>query len=867
MPFVNAGNDFNILVMAFIPPAEGNTKRSSRKLHSGLRQLVRNNLHKRDTDYTIQGYWLKDDSTLVLQDLYSDNLTTVEEGAFSSNPINATINRQGRLYLGGQLVTTDLNTVSAPFEGSTPDQIGLVQGVFFGQGIELLWVNQNFPNGTAVYCVENPHGDTPTLIAQFSGIWDCSYPAFLIPVLVISPTISPISTIPQTYFIPNTATISSESAIPSSVQLSQDGTCGPQSGFNNGPHTCQGFNGGQCCNSLTRSCRNDAESCGQLCLPGYGICGNVSVSLSSMSAASASSASVAAQPTTNPYNPFGKRGLVYVGNPLFPDDDTIWLNSNSPIYWYYNYKWEPNPAYQDLEYVPQLWGSVINSNFTSDVISLKNGVLNIQYALGFNEPDGPFDQGGSNMAPQQAASEWIQYMEPLRAHGIHLGAPAVTGSLRGIQWLQDFFTACAGMCHPTFVPCHVYGDLSVVQWLVTTMRGNYPNMTLWVTEFANPDQDLEDTVVSFEETFNWLDAQPYVDRYSYFGAFRSYTSNVGYNAAMLDPCGQLTDVGDLYLNEPLMHNVPGPHQCPYGLQDIGCNWSDGTYYTDPTTSKDFYIECYVDHFGGDDNALPGYGDQTTFLDCISFCANATGDACVDLSWANGPCYLKDDLNSATTDFNVWGAKATVAPSPSSSSSSASASLSMVSSTTTTNPLPSTISSGDLQPGVTSVSGWSYGGCLWDQPHGLTNDIFITSTMDQVQCISYASAHSYSAVGIESGSQCYLGNSIYNTASTTSDYLCSSLCVGNSGQFCGGDHVMNYFTRTNPSSSVSTIASCGISLNIPTPTPLAGMACVTEATENSFGQIMLDQEVELFSIQESMVYVEDSGVSTCLNLKL
>lgn len=38
-------------------------------------------------------------------------------------------------------------------------------------------------------------------------------------------------------------------------------------------------------------------------------------------------------------------------------------------------------------------------------------------------------------------------------------------------------------------------------------------------------------------------------RYSYFGAFRSDTSNIGPNAAMLSAKGALTDVGSWYLGE------------------------------------------------------------------------------------------------------------------------------------------------------------------------------------------------------------------------------------------------------------------------------------------------------------------------------
>ena len=40
-----------------------------------------------------------------------------------------------------------------------------------------------------------------------------------------------------------------------------------------------------------------------------------------------------------------------------------------------------------------------------------------------------------------------------------------------------------------------------------------------------------------------------VERYSFFGAFRSSQSNVGANAAMLSAGGRLTDIGAWYLGE------------------------------------------------------------------------------------------------------------------------------------------------------------------------------------------------------------------------------------------------------------------------------------------------------------------------------
>ena len=48
----------------------------------------------------------------------------------------------------------------------------------------------------------------------------------------------------------------------------------------------------------------------------------------------------------------------------------------------------------------------------------------------------------------------------------------------------------------------------------------------------------------------------YITHYSYFGAFRSDTSNVGVDAAMLNQQGKLTDIGLWYLGQTGKGAVP-----------------------------------------------------------------------------------------------------------------------------------------------------------------------------------------------------------------------------------------------------------------------------------------------------------------------
>ena len=72
-------------------------------------------------------------------------------------------------------------------------------------------------------------------------------------------------------------------------------------------------------------------------------------------------------------------------------------------------------------------------------------------------------------------------------------------------------------------------------------------MPLWITEYAYANQDLEATQNFYRQSADYLDRLDFVERYSYFGAFRSAVSNVGPNAVFLNNAGELTDIGSWYL--------------------------------------------------------------------------------------------------------------------------------------------------------------------------------------------------------------------------------------------------------------------------------------------------------------------------------
>lgn len=82
------------------------------------------------------------------------------------------------------------------------------------------------------------------------------------------------------------------------------------------------------------------------------------------------------------------------------------------------------------------------------------------------------------------------------------------------------------------------------------------NKPIWITEYADDNQDLATTQTFFNASLKYLDESDKVERYSYFGSFRADVSNVGPNAAMLDPYNRLTDIGSWYLGANSTGNPP-----------------------------------------------------------------------------------------------------------------------------------------------------------------------------------------------------------------------------------------------------------------------------------------------------------------------
>ncbi|KAI5919147.1 glycosyl hydrolase catalytic core-domain-containing protein [Camillea tinctor] len=257
-----------------------------------------------------------------------------------------------------------------------------------------------------------------------------------------------------------------------------------------------------------------------------------------------------------------KRGLIFIPNSKYPEDNQIWVQSDSDLTWYYNYGASPSPAFSsvsqdDFEFVPMLWGTVDDTSFLDTVQSLVDSGRNITHVLGFNEPDAATtDGGGSSIDPATAADVWVKNIAPLSEQGIKLGLPACTGGWGGIPWLQQFLGNCSALisndtqtrnCSYDFVNIHWYGNFEGLASHLGSYSAAFPNVTQWITEYNYDNQDLATTQNFYNTSAEYFDRLDSVGRYSYFGSFRSDDSNVGANAVMLNNDGELTDIGSWYL--------------------------------------------------------------------------------------------------------------------------------------------------------------------------------------------------------------------------------------------------------------------------------------------------------------------------------
>ncbi|KAJ7133317.1 glycosyl hydrolase catalytic core-domain-containing protein [Mycena epipterygia] len=195
---------------------------------------------------------------------------------------------------------------------------------------------------------------------------------------------------------------------------------------------------------------------------------------------------------------------------------------------------------------------------SSPIASLKSRQQQQGFATLFtlNEPDIP---GANAVSPQQAASWYIQNINPL---AIKKSLPAVTSSQtagQGLDWVQQMINVCAGQCFFDYINIHHYGSsFAEFQSYVNLAHSRFPNNQIVVTEFAlqNPPGGQADQLAFFKQAFPFLDSASFVEMYFPFVAtspalFSANDPNgaafVGTGSTLYNNDGSPSAVGELLL--------------------------------------------------------------------------------------------------------------------------------------------------------------------------------------------------------------------------------------------------------------------------------------------------------------------------------
>lgn len=272
-----------------------------------------------------------------------------------------------------------------------------------------------------------------------------------------------------------------------------------------------------------------------------------------------------------------KRGFAFIGDSHQTDNELL-TSDSSPLSWYYNWSPYPNsdliPA-DTIEFVPMIHGIDATEDDQTERV-IRGLPESSKHLLSFNEPDGSEGSGGSSISPEDAAKAYIDYVVPFRngdsgGRNWLISHPSTTGSPNGLDWLRRFNESCYDIdpengCPADFVSVHWYGAFAGLAGWVGTLDEFYNTnstrdqpLKLWITELALPQQDDDDTVAMMNQTLPYLDDQENVERYAWFGAFRTDDANewTGDGVALFDDDGGLTELGALYMGDGFREGQKG----------------------------------------------------------------------------------------------------------------------------------------------------------------------------------------------------------------------------------------------------------------------------------------------------------------------
>ncbi|CZT23559.1 uncharacterized protein RCC_09273 [Ramularia collo-cygni] len=270
-----------------------------------------------------------------------------------------------------------------------------------------------------------------------------------------------------------------------------------------------------------------------------------SIGQSSTSSSRLSSGSSSPQQSAVTVKNTGKRGLPYNNDTLTGSFSLD--GQESHVSWGYNWFHTRRPTAPDYEtnkaltFVPTLFND--EPNLMVEWPSKAQAAIDdgADAIFSFNEPDSCWD-GSACMTINQSVTAYKSAIMPF-AGKARLGAPAVTdqGGSGGLQYLEDFIGNCTG-CPIDFINLHWYNNMYAYEYFKTYMtaaHNRFPNYPIYITEFGdNSNTGDAQTQIFLQQVMPWMDAVPWIERYSWFGNFPGYLINANGSG--------LSDQGSIY---------------------------------------------------------------------------------------------------------------------------------------------------------------------------------------------------------------------------------------------------------------------------------------------------------------------------------
>jgi len=250
----------------------------------------------------------------------------------------------------------------------------------------------------------------------------------------------------------------------------------------------------------------------------------------------------------------GKRGLCwpFYNSPLDPGKLNDGQGTVNLIYDYETFLPPSSNGNGGLNFIGMQRCLDCDSSPIADLAS-RQQQLGFSTLFTLNEPD------VNGITPQQAATWYIQNINPI---AIKKALPAVTASTQpgqGLDWLSQMLTACAGNCEFDYINLHHYGaSFDQFQTYVNAASAQFPGKQIVITEFAlqNPPGGQADQVAYYQQAIPFLDGASFVEMYFPFVATSPslFTANdaggvafAGTGSTLYNDDGSISAVGQLLL--------------------------------------------------------------------------------------------------------------------------------------------------------------------------------------------------------------------------------------------------------------------------------------------------------------------------------